>query len=339
MQACQKRYKQLEDLAAAKRRQAASQAEKNPKSHDTKRSIKSRNQNHGRTSPSGSPPEQQSKFQSTSAGSSPSSAQPSPAPQQLRPKQPATIVNNGNQRPLFPGNMPPALAIPPATTIFPLSGPSFTFDPSILMKQSQMPSIFTIGTALPAILPNTGLQPSLATGNLNPLATVPSLNATPQVSPALHAIPLSPITTASPLQVSMAGGNPTTAPLNAIKNPAVTMSSVGVSNIRPAPMSHNPTPIKQSPKRPISSLSSPVPLAPSPIGSGLVPNTSNYNEDFKKKKRRRRTASEISRNYKCDIASCSKAYGSEGALKMHIRLVSPLLPQLGILEILFSHTS
>jgi len=40
----------------------------------------------------------------------------------------------------------------------------------------------------------------------------------------------------------------------------------------------------------------------------------------KGKKRHRRTAQEIERKYRCEAPSCGKAYGSEGALKMHIRL-------------------
>jgi len=48
---------------------------------------------------------------------------------------------------------------------------------------------------------------------------------------------------------------------------------------------------------------------------------SSPESDGSRKKRLRRTASEISRNFRCDMPNCSKAYGSEGALKMHIRLV------------------
>jgi len=40
----------------------------------------------------------------------------------------------------------------------------------------------------------------------------------------------------------------------------------------------------------------------------------------KGKKRHRRTAQEIERKHPCEFASCGKSYGSEGALKMHIRL-------------------
>jgi hypothetical protein len=42
-----------------------------------------------------------------------------------------------------------------------------------------------------------------------------------------------------------------------------------------------------------------------------------------KSKRHRRTASEISRHYKCALASCQKSYGSEGSLNQHIRLKHP----------------
>jgi hypothetical protein len=42
-----------------------------------------------------------------------------------------------------------------------------------------------------------------------------------------------------------------------------------------------------------------------------------------KSKRHRRTASEISRHYKCSIVTCQKSYGSEGSLNQHIRLKHP----------------
>ncbi len=56
-------------------------------------------------------------------------------------------------------------------------------------------------------------------------------------------------------------------------------------------------------------------------------------EDSKKKckpnkKRKRRVAAEIERKYKCKVApNCTKAYGSEGALKMHIKLKHPEVKQ------------
>jgi len=39
-----------------------------------------------------------------------------------------------------------------------------------------------------------------------------------------------------------------------------------------------------------------------------------------KPKKRRRRRHEIARNFKCTLSSCTKSYGSEGALKTHIRL-------------------
>ncbi len=45
------------------------------------------------------------------------------------------------------------------------------------------------------------------------------------------------------------------------------------------------------------------------------------------KKRVRRTAGEIDRLYKCDTAGCGKCYGSEGALKMHVKLKHPEHPR------------
>eukprot|EP01112_Ceratiomyxa_fruticulosa_P010533 TRINITY_DN2795_c0_g1_i3.p2 TRINITY_DN2795_c0_g1~~TRINITY_DN2795_c0_g1_i3.p2 ORF type:complete len:566 (-),score=135.67 TRINITY_DN2795_c0_g1_i3:465-2162(-) len=41
------------------------------------------------------------------------------------------------------------------------------------------------------------------------------------------------------------------------------------------------------------------------------------------KKRFRRTAAEIERVFRCEVQSCCKAYGSEGALKMHVKLKHP----------------
>jgi len=42
--------------------------------------------------------------------------------------------------------------------------------------------------------------------------------------------------------------------------------------------------------------------------------------DNEKKKRNRRTATEIARHYKCPIEDCPKSYGSEGSLNQHIKL-------------------
>jgi len=50
-------------------------------------------------------------------------------------------------------------------------------------------------------------------------------------------------------------------------------------------------------------------------------------QNSSKKKRHRRTAAEIERNWKCEIPNCNKSYGSEGALKMHMKLKHPGLKQ------------
>ena len=42
-----------------------------------------------------------------------------------------------------------------------------------------------------------------------------------------------------------------------------------------------------------------------------------------KQKRHRRTAAEIDRGFKCTASNCHKAYGTEGALKMHLRIKHP----------------
>lgn len=45
--------------------------------------------------------------------------------------------------------------------------------------------------------------------------------------------------------------------------------------------------------------------------------------DNEKKKRHRRTATEIARHYKCPIDDCPKSYGSEGSLNQHIKIKHP----------------
>tara|TARA_B110000285_G_C14879603_1_gene493214 strand:+ start:466 stop:651 length:186 start_codon:yes stop_codon:yes gene_type:complete len=42
--------------------------------------------------------------------------------------------------------------------------------------------------------------------------------------------------------------------------------------------------------------------------------------DNEKKKRHRRTATEIARHYRCPIEGCPKSYGGEGSLNQHIKL-------------------
>mmetsp|Transcript_28440 Transcript_28440/g.32892 ORF Transcript_28440/g.32892 Transcript_28440/m.32892 type:complete len:180 (-) Transcript_28440:51-590(-) len=46
-------------------------------------------------------------------------------------------------------------------------------------------------------------------------------------------------------------------------------------------------------------------------------------EEADRKKRARRTASEIERNFVCPAGNCGKSYGSEGALLQHVRLKHP----------------
>ena len=42
-----------------------------------------------------------------------------------------------------------------------------------------------------------------------------------------------------------------------------------------------------------------------------------------KRKRHRRTATEIARHYRCPVEDCPKSYGSEGSLNQHIKLKHP----------------
>lgn len=42
-------------------------------------------------------------------------------------------------------------------------------------------------------------------------------------------------------------------------------------------------------------------------------------------KRARRTAEEIEKRFKCEVAFCERLYGSEGSLQQHIKLKHPEL--------------
>eukprot|EP01130_Rhizamoeba_saxonica_P006527 TRINITY_DN2595_c0_g1_i2.p1 TRINITY_DN2595_c0_g1~~TRINITY_DN2595_c0_g1_i2.p1 ORF type:complete len:208 (-),score=11.87 TRINITY_DN2595_c0_g1_i2:78-701(-) len=50
----------------------------------------------------------------------------------------------------------------------------------------------------------------------------------------------------------------------------------------------------------------------------MLPQTESQNHR-PKKKRKRRKAAEIERKFKCQVPSCRKAYGTEGALKFHMK--------------------
>ena len=62
----------------------------------------------------------------------------------------------------------------------------------------------------------------------------------------------------------------------------------------------------------------------------LQKKTEDFNQDAKssndeRKKRFRRTATEIQRNFRCTVEKCQKEYGSEGSLHQHIKLKHPEL--------------
>ena len=62
----------------------------------------------------------------------------------------------------------------------------------------------------------------------------------------------------------------------------------------------------------------------------LEKKTEDFHDDAQlssddRKKRFRRTATEIQRNFKCTIEKCQKMYGSEGSLHQHIKLKHPEL--------------
>ncbi|KAN0018245.1 hypothetical protein ACTFIU_010859 [Dictyostelium citrinum] len=59
------------------------------------------------------------------------------------------------------------------------------------------------------------------------------------------------------------------------------------------------------------------------LSSGDLGIEEEDDEDDPRKKRKRRKAVEIDRSFKCSMANCQKIYGSENALKMHIKLKHP----------------
>lgn len=54
-----------------------------------------------------------------------------------------------------------------------------------------------------------------------------------------------------------------------------------------------------------------------------VPGNIRYNPDNGKKKRKRKTKDEVERNFKCNLDSCGKSYGSENSLNQHMKLKHP----------------
>ena len=59
------------------------------------------------------------------------------------------------------------------------------------------------------------------------------------------------------------------------------------------------------------------------VGRKLIPEKKRKSTAIlpnEKKKRHRRTATEIARCYKCPITDCPKSYGGEGALNQHLKL-------------------
>ena len=44
---------------------------------------------------------------------------------------------------------------------------------------------------------------------------------------------------------------------------------------------------------------------------------------YLQQKRKRRTANEIERRYKCSVENCGKSYGSKGSLNQHIKFKHP----------------
>ena len=54
-----------------------------------------------------------------------------------------------------------------------------------------------------------------------------------------------------------------------------------------------------------------------------IPGNIRFNPDNGKKKRKRKTKDEVERNFKCNLDSCGKSYGSENSLNQHMKLKHP----------------
>lgn len=49
----------------------------------------------------------------------------------------------------------------------------------------------------------------------------------------------------------------------------------------------------------------------------------NFGSDLGKKKRKRKTKDQVERNFRCNIGTCNKSYGSENSLNQHMKLKHP----------------
>ena len=64
-----------------------------------------------------------------------------------------------------------------------------------------------------------------------------------------------------------------------------------------------------------------TPKIPQADGSAQMPGVPVFDADGDdKRKRHRRTATEIQRHYACPVAGCHKSYGSEGSMNQHMKL-------------------
>eukprot|EP00331_Platyophrya_macrostoma_P008802 CAMPEP_0176412974 /NCGR_PEP_ID=MMETSP0127-20121128/4436_1 /TAXON_ID=938130 /ORGANISM="Platyophrya macrostoma, Strain WH" /LENGTH=180 /DNA_ID=CAMNT_0017792693 /DNA_START=33 /DNA_END=575 /DNA_ORIENTATION=+ len=68
-----------------------------------------------------------------------------------------------------------------------------------------------------------------------------------------------------------------------------------------------------------------TPVLPAAKTNKLEASDSKEDDGQDKKRRVRRTASEIEKNFVCPAQTCQKGYGSEGALIQHVRLKHPEL--------------
>lgn len=344
--ACRQRYQQLEELEADKRRLSVKRPSPTKQQQPP---APARPQ----TVPSPSPPPQQklpprAPQLSRQLPPSPPIRQQPTQPQLHQQPRPAQQTN---ARILSPYG-PPPISIGAGTTIFPLGpGSPFAFDPSAFMRgvnghPQGMPSLFALPQPLPSIFPNPALHPSFA--SLPSLPPLPSLSQAlgPPPAPTSTAGPAMPAnrsacpnhSTPSSRQNSTNGNiNNTTNPVKPSAKPNIGISKLGAKSSANTNNAHNSTnsngntngspagkrqlvPISTNPTLPPPSATS---SSATPSSSSGGPSVVVISTEEWRKKRRRRTASEISRNFKCDIPTCSKAYGSEGALKMHIRLKHP----------------
>jgi hypothetical protein len=253
---------------------------------------------------------------------------------------------------VVPMTTPVISSIPAVTPTAPMSASTLP-----LQQQSSLPSLPLRATAIA----NLGTRLQLDKSSISSAATVatPTMPTTAQLAPSAPAThtPASTVTSATssdqlvpttPMTISALASNLVSSA------PAAASASTLPGSTAPSLDAALAPPVGG---RPVGTLTSPAPRTflakPAPVTVPARPSLSMSSSSKRKsksksatsgsngadggkdggddgtpaKRRRRRTAAEIERKFKCEMPNCTKAYGSEGALKMHIKLKHPGVKQ------------